>query len=358
KEDSSNSNNADEQGGSTLSEEEDFQKADSDLLQDSDYTQQQFNEYIYNKDNWIEKRFDSSAVIAQILSKAAPNSFFEFTPPFVNGVGTSETSQGPYVLGRRDAFKQKQSEYQQEGEKGLITMSALEDAIVGCVQDMKARVNYYNKLITQLIHPMYNLFIAVKPAEVYLDINNANRNMLYISHTAHLTEDSNFSPRLWLQFLGVIMAEAVVNNVTIKATPFSPFIFKALLAIPPNVADLEDVEPTLSQQLQDLRESLFKQDQGEGMNVEQEGSDYRFSIRTSGFEGDERSIELVHGGLQLKVTRENFYDFEALCANIGLLWNRAELLQALCIGFWSILPVRLLRMLQFNHEELKQMIFG
>ncbi|KAA6366125.1 MAG: hypothetical protein EZS28_038349 [Streblomastix strix] len=286
-------------------------------------------------------------------------SYNEFTPPVVNGECTSESSLISYVQNLKLIWKKIKRSKESEGKKGLISMSALEDAFVGTVQDMKARVNYYNKIITQLIHPLYNLFIAVKPAED-MDPNTIFKNVLVISHTAYLSQDQNFSPKLWLQFLGVILAESIVNNVTIHATPFSPFIFKALLAIPPNVADLEDVEPNLAQQLRDLREQIFNEDSESrvDLNFEHGGVDYRFMIYTRDMDGDERNIELVHGGLHLKVTRENFDDFEALCANIGLLWNRAELLQALCIGFWSILPVRLLRMLQFNHEELKQMIFG
>jgi hypothetical protein len=144
---------------------------------------------------------------------------------------------------------------------------------------------------------------------------------------------------LKLRFGGRVIARAVIQNQPVAAF-FSRFVLKELMAAPPTLADLADVDPDIYTSLKEIME---------GRDVEDMG--LTFAIMS-----DSKEHELTPGGATIEVTTENRREYVELALKFYLARLSGEGLRALISGFHELIPAKELRI--FDADELEWVLCG
>jgi alpha-tubulin suppressor-like RCC1 family protein len=198
------------------------------------------------------------------------------------------------------------------------------------VDEGGVRKEYMMMLMEKLLSPDYGMF-------------QYDAETRYIWFNPH-----SFESKIEFMLVGLLIGLAVYNGIILEVH-FPPILYKRLLGMSVDVADLRDAFPRVAQSLQQLLAY-------EGKEPVEDVFGLTFSIDYN-YWGEIRTYDLVPNGRNIPVTRENRQEFVRLYARYLLVDSVREQFDAFAAGF-SMMLSRGVALMLFSPEELEIVVRG
>jgi len=188
---------------------------------------------------------------------------------------------------------------------------------------------YLCQLITQVFSQEYGLFKATHNRQLY---PNPQSKSLQPNHLA------------FFAFLGRMLGKAMYDGIVID-TPFAYFFLSRLLGRSASMHELQFLDEDLYKNL-----NVCKNYEGDIEDL-----CLTFTV-TQDFYGKVEERELIDGGRDVEVTKDNVHQYIYLVAHLRLNQDIAAQANAFLAGFRELVPLEWLQM--FDQRELQRLISG